>query len=54
MRVFRSTCKRGKIIPLWGTEALRKLKGKKVQRRNRKRWKTLKAPLLGVNEQRRG
>ena len=28
MRVFRSTCKRGKIIPLWGTNALRKSKEK--------------------------
>jgi hypothetical protein len=24
MCVFRSTCKRGKIIPLWGTNSLRK------------------------------
>lgn len=24
MRVFRSTCQRGKIIPLWGTNSLRK------------------------------
>jgi hypothetical protein len=29
MRVFRSTYKRGKIIPLWGTKSLRKSKGKK-------------------------
>ena len=28
MRVFRSPCKRGKIIPLWGTSALRLQKGK--------------------------
>jgi hypothetical protein len=28
MRVFRSTCKRGKIIPLWGTHSLRKAKEK--------------------------
>jgi hypothetical protein len=28
MRVFRSTCQRGKIIPLWGTNLLRKAKEK--------------------------
>jgi len=29
MRVFRSTCKGGKILPLWGTYSLRKSKGKR-------------------------
>jgi len=29
MLIVRSTCKRGKIIPLWGTHSLRKSKGKR-------------------------
>jgi hypothetical protein len=33
MRVFRSTCKRGKIIPLWGTNSLRKSKGKNEKKK---------------------
>ncbi|PFN83630.1 hypothetical protein COJ85_27570 [Bacillus sp. AFS076308] len=28
MRVFRSTCKRGKIIPFWGMDSLRNPKRK--------------------------
>jgi hypothetical protein len=33
MRVFRSTCKRGKIIPLWGTDSLLNPKGKKGKKK---------------------
>jgi hypothetical protein len=29
MLIVRSTCKRGKIIPLWGTHSLHKAKGKR-------------------------
>ena len=46
MRVFRSTCKRGKIIPLWGTNSLRKSKEKnerkiQIQRRKTKMTKSV-------------
>jgi hypothetical protein len=35
MRVFRSPCKRGKIIPLWGTTLLRKAKRKNLKEKSK-------------------
>jgi hypothetical protein len=32
MLIVRSTCKRGKIIPLWGTKLLLKSKGKRKRK----------------------
>jgi hypothetical protein len=37
MRVIRSTCQRGKIIPLWGTNSLRKANEKRKEKPNREK-----------------
>lgn len=55
IRVFRSTCKRGKIIPLWGTESLRKaekqIQGRKRQMKKCERLEEIKEQLdQGIQE----
>lgn len=44
MRVFRSPCKRGKIIPLWGTNSLRKAKEKNEKKKANSKEKERKKP----------
>jgi len=37
MLIVRSTCKRGKILPLWGTNSLRKSKGKRKEKNQKQK-----------------